>query len=336
MVIGGPFVGAFIDRYGRKKLMLAGVVVYALAGASGAFAQTLAALLVGRAVLGLATVAVMTSATTLITDYYRGTARSRFLGLQGAFMGFSGTLLLPIGGLLADINWHIPFLIYAGALLLLPLLAFALYEPARGGGGVSAAADHPAPVRLMLLIYGVVIVMQVVFNTVPVQLPFFLQNLVSAGGSESGIAVAIMTLSFAVSSAFFGTLAARFDYLRLMITGFLLTAAGYLLLGLAHDWTLVLLGLPLGGFGMGLVMPNVSVWLANETPAALRGRLMGGLTTAVFLGQFISPVISEPLSSAVGLAGVYQLAGVLVLALALSFTLTLPRIRRLTPLRSQP
>ena len=64
----------------------------------------------------------------------------------------------------------------------------------------------------------------------------------------------------------------------------------------------------------GLMMvPNLNVWLANETPAALRGRVLGGFTTALFLGQFLSAVVSQPVSAAVGLAGLYLSAGALLL-----------------------
>jgi MFS family permease len=78
-----------------------------------------------------------------------------------------------------------------------------------------------------------------------------------------------------------------------------------------------MLGLPIGGFGIGLLMPNLNVWLANQTPAALRGRALGGFTTAVFLGQFLSPIVSQPLINGVGIATTYGLVGKLLLLLSL-------------------
>ncbi len=59
---------------------------------------------------------------------------------------------------------------------------------------------------------------------------------------------------------------------------------------------MVLIGLAIGGLGIGLLIPNMSVCLTSYTPAALRGKFLGGLTTSFFLGQFISPFISQPLS----------------------------------------
>jgi hypothetical protein len=47
----------------------------------------------------------------------------------------------------------------------------------------------------------------------------------------------------------------------------------------------------------------------SVTPVSFRGRVLGGLTTAFFLGQFISLILSQPLSSVVGLGVTYRLAG---------------------------
>ena len=112
IVIGSPIAGIIIDKFGRKPLLAASVLLYGLAGSSGSYLESLELILVGRALLGFAVAGVMTSATTLITDYFTGQARASFIGLQAAFMGFGGVLFLSLGGRLADLNWHAPFLIY--------------------------------------------------------------------------------------------------------------------------------------------------------------------------------------------------------------------------------
>jgi len=78
---------------------------------------------------------------------------------------------------------------------------------------------------------------------------------------------------------------------------------------------MILIELAIAGLGIGLLMPNMSVCLTSSTPAALRGRILGGLTTSFFLGQFISPFISQPLSQWVGLGTTYGLAGGLMLGM---------------------
>ena len=64
------------------------------------------------------------------------------------------------------------------------------------------------------------------------------------------------------------------------------------------------------------MMPNLNVWLSNEVPNVLRGRALGGLTTFMFLGQFLSPIVSQPVSQALGMTATYGLAGVVLVVAA--------------------
>ena len=64
-------------------------------------------------------------------------------------------------------------------------------------------------------------------------------------------------------------------------------------------------------------MPNLKVWLSSIIPDILRGRALGGLTTFLFLGQFISPFVSQPIAHWIGLGKTYSLTGILLLAVVI-------------------
>ncbi|MGL5795290.1 MAG: MFS transporter, partial [Waterburya sp.] len=81
----------------------------------------------------------------------------------------------------------------------------------------------------------------------------------------------------------------------------------------------VLLGLIIAGLGFGLLMPNLTVWLSSIIADALRGRALGGLTSFFFLGQFLSPLVAQPITNALGLGRTYSLTGVAMLIVALVF-----------------
>jgi hypothetical protein len=51
--------------------------------------------------------------------------------------------------------------------------------------------------------------------------------------------------------------------------------------------------------------------LTSIAPDNLRGRVLSGITTAFFLGQFLSPLISQPLSKAIRLGSTYGAAALL-------------------------
>jgi hypothetical protein len=78
------------------------------------------------------------------------------------------------------------------------------------------------------------------------------------------------------------------------------------------------------------MVPNLNVWLANESPPELRGRVLGGLTTAMFLGQFLSPFVGQPVSTAVGMGGAFLSAAVLVLLMVPVSMVTRRQLRAMT------
>lgn len=329
IAVAGPVAGYAVDRVGRKTVLIVSTFLFGVAGTAGYIAPTLTWLLISRAVLGVAAGGLMTSLATLIADYYRGAARARFMGRQAAVMGFGGAASLALGGVLADVGWRVPFLTYCFAIVVLPSIVLVLHEPladercaekplpASGPGQcvvesmraarratLPRARVSSAPAILVLFVYSVVFGMQLLFTLIPVQLPFHLQEVSAATPYQSGLAIAVTSLSYALVSMACGRLAPRWQHPTVLSAGSALMGAGYLLLWLAGGWALILVGLVLAGAGQGLLIPDLSVWLADETGARSRGRVLGGLTTALFLGVFVSPVVGQPLNAAVGFRGV--------------------------------
>jgi len=335
IVIGSPISGVIIDRFGRKPLLAASVLFYGLAGSSGFVLNSLGSILIGRALLGLAVGAIMTSATTLIADYYVGAARAYFMGLQAAFMGFGGVVFLSLGGWLAEFNWHAPFLIYLFALVILPFIVLFLYEPNRPiirttSQGTEQLDQSFLPIKLLVLIYGVAVLTQIIFYMIPVQLPFYLKSLTNASASQSGLAIAFATLFSSFASLAYGRVKTRLDFISILTLIFGLLGVGYVIIGRVQSYEQILIGLAVSGLGLGLLMPNLTVWVSAVVTDALRGRALGGVTTFFFFGQFLSPIFSQPLSEQIGLGTTYSLAGGLLLLLALTFVAMKQQIIALT------
>jgi MFS family permease len=324
IVLAGPLTGWFLDRKGRLPLLVPAMLLYAIAGSSGLYLDTIWAILAGRALLGVAVAGIMTSATTLIADYYKGHERSQFMGWQAAFMNFGGIFFLTAGGGLAELGWRWPFTIYLTALLLVPLTFYSLTEPVREKN-IHDSGNNPNPVynhvRLLAAIYGIAFLGMLIFYFIPLQIPFYLNELVGAGPAASGIAIAIVTLFALITSFGYGRIKIYMDYIQVFGLTFGLMGAGYLVIGLGTGYASVLTGLAISGLGTGLMFPNLNVWLTFEMPENIRGRSVGGLTTAIFLGQFISPVAGQPLTGLFGAGILFIGTGAFMMLLALVFAL---------------
>jgi MFS family permease len=350
-----PFVGLIVDKMGRKRVLIVSILAGAVAGISGFFVETIGLLLAGRAILGIAVAGSMTSATTLIADYYEGPARSGFLGLQAGIMGLGAAFVLAVAGIMADISWRTPFLIYLVPFIVLPFVVLYLYEPkvdqwcdedvaALGDGaacagaaaredqrfGVPIAKKEPIPYGLLSFIYAAVLVMVVLYFTIPIQLPFYLLEKTQASATQSGLSVSVATLFFALSSMFLAKRMAKLDHITVLLLGFSLIGIGMALITVSEGSAIMYPGLILAGTGIGIAFPNLYVWLANSAPVAIRGRALGGMNTALFLGQFMSPIIAQPVVASFDLGRLFLISAILCLALVPIIFAARDRLRTMT------
>lgn len=112
IALSAIIAGIIIDKIGRLKLLGAALIFYAVGGSSGYWLDNIYLILAGRALLGICVGITMTVVTTLVADYYQGKARQKFAGLQIAIMSIGGIIFITLGGILADIGWRVPFLLY--------------------------------------------------------------------------------------------------------------------------------------------------------------------------------------------------------------------------------
>lgn len=324
-----PAAGFLVDRFGRRPLLLASLALFAVAGASGLFLDTLPALLAGRAVLGIAVGGIMTATTALVGDFFQGPARDRYMGLQQAFVGIGGTIFLTGGGFLAEVHWRGPFLIYTVAILLLPAALAFLPEPRRVRAAGSATGEGKLDGRTIALLgtlFLAAAVNMIAFYMMPTQLPFYLEHLGFAAPSLAGAAIGAGQLVGVVSALAFAPLRRSLGIMGVFGLGFVSAGLSFLLLSGAESYLGVLVAMAVSGVCMGTIMPNFAAAAMLLAPPALRGRVSGLLVSSIFAGQFLSPVVSQPLIASSGYGGAYAMVGSIVLILGVAaFAIRLAR-----------
>jgi MFS family permease len=320
IAICSPIAGRLIDRYGRLKILRPALVLYAFAGASGYLLNNLYHILISRAVLGVSVGLSMTIVITLIADYFEGMERQKFAGLQIAFMSLGGILFIGLAGILADISWRYPFLIYLSSLLVLPLAIMFLHEPLAVEKNNDATQQAKAPSILWLLFLNTMI-MWIIFFLIPVQIPFHLKAIGIEKNALIGAAIAMSTVFSAISSFSYSRIKGRLSFLSVFSMGYLLMATGFVCISISGTYVLVVIGLMLSGLGMGIMIPNTNVWVMKITPPEIRGKEIGKLTTFWFLGQFLSPIIIFPVLKALSLSSTFMLAAGFLLLISIGFLL---------------
>ncbi|MHA7834555.1 MAG: MFS transporter [Algiphilus sp.] len=339
IVIAAPWAGRACDRRGCKPVLLAGLALYVAAGSAGALVPSLAMLLLSRAVLGIGIACLMTATTTMIADSTRGSEQTRLLGLQGAFMAGGGVVFVFAGGLAAELHWRVAFGVYLLALVLLPAM-LRLPETRQAGGAAAQAAQRVPATRLLRqvgVIYLLAFLGMALFYLVPVYMPFLLSDRFALSTGWVGAFIALGNLAAMVSGMQFGRVRARVPALGMVaLTGGLL-AVGYAVVAVAHSMPVFLLGLLIAGTGLGFMVPNLNHWAVQATDPAQRGRALGGLTTAFFLGQFASPLLAQPVAGQWGNGGLYAAAAaVLATGAAAAAAVALRSMSRSARLRSTP
>ncbi len=323
VILSGSRVGELVDSQGRRRVLMAGLLVYGVGGTSGLYLPNLPLLLLGRLVLGVGVAAVMTAATTLIADMTGGEGRRRLLGFQAAFMGAGGLVFLSVGGRLADGDWRWPFAVYAVSFLLVPAVKMVI--PVEGAVAHEVQAGGK-PGRRIWHLYLAAGLGFALFFLLPVQLPFLLTRKFALSAWHTGLTLGLMTMVAAGSSLAFVVLVRRISPAAVLAWTFGLMAPGLAMMGLAGSWSLALLGGAVFGAGIGMLTPNLNTWIAALVEPRQRGRAVGNLNTATFVGQFISPLLVAPfLEAGVSLTAVFVGGAVVSGLVALSTALFLER-----------
>ena len=318
IALSAIIAGIIIDKIGRLKLLGAALISYAVGGSSGYWLDNIYLILAGRALLGICVGITMTVVTTLVADYYQGKARQKFAGLQIAIMSIGGIIFITLGGILADIGWRVPFLLYFFSLLILPATYLFLKEPAETAGIKKIQSDKKSP-AIIWLVFGNIMLMWIIFFIIPVQIPFYLKSIGIEKNTLIGIAIASSTLFSAVSSFSYSRIKDILGFRQIFGVGYLLMALAYATIAFGNSFEMVLLGMLLAGLGMGLMIPNANVWVMQLAPLEIRGREIGRLTTFWFMGQFLSPLILLPFLDYFTQANLFYVLGGILLLLSLLF-----------------
>ena len=136
-----PVAGALADRYGRKPVLVAALLLFGLAGTAIAFTTDFRVALALRLLQGVGFAGIVPTLITSIGDFYDGSREATAQGLRFTVSGLSQAAFPLLAGVLVATAWQYPFLLFAVALPAAAAVAVWFEEPTADDGDVERAAD---------------------------------------------------------------------------------------------------------------------------------------------------------------------------------------------------
>lgn len=131
--------GALSDRFGRKPLLLAGLVLAAAGSVLSALAPTLALLTLARVLQGAGSAAGLVLGRAMVQDFFTGPERTRMMAMVGMVMGVVPPAATLLGGHLhVSLGWRANFVVVA-------VFAVVLFVAAWRGLPAREPESRPAP-----------------------------------------------------------------------------------------------------------------------------------------------------------------------------------------------
>jgi MFS family permease len=154
---------------------------------------------------------------------------------------------------------------------------------------------------------------------IPVQIPFLMKFVLKTNNTQAGFAIAFSTLGSALISLSYRKFKLRFTFQRIYSFSFSLMCCGFCIIAFSSEYWHALIGLFISGTGVGLLIPNTNFWLVETAPELIRGRIVGMLNSSYFVGQFISPIVVQPLIDIYSIQNAFLIAGIILITISVFF-----------------
>ncbi|HQS68588.1 MAG: MFS transporter [Novosphingobium sp. 28-62-57] len=319
------FAGFLVDRFGRRRLLIAAAAIYGVVGMAPLALNDLDAIYVSRLALGVPEAILLTALNTLIGDYWDGKERRNWLALQNMVGPFLASGAILLSGHLTGIFWNASFMIY-GVGFLICLLSWAfIYEPRQDIGLPStklAAAEGASAFPIKgVVTYGVVTLLSSALYYVFIINGAIVWGEIGVTSSQEVAKLSAIPSLFIIAGAVLFWLTGRWGLGPYgQITMFLsFLGTGLVLVGFAQDWRWMTAGMIVQQTGAGMAIPVLIGWAQSFLPFEHRGRGMGVWTACFFLGQFTSPLLISLSRQTMGtMQGAFVVAGTIGIAGALA------------------
>ena len=333
-----------ISRWLRTRaIATTGLLLYVAAGAGCFFVDDIYVLLVMRALLGISVGLIMPLSTGLLAYYFPPEEQARLMGLSAAMNQMGGVVATLLAGLLATIQWNYAFLVYLMGLIAVVMVWLWLPDEKLGSSNKRGIPFEPRQllkltsssfvttrqfeqVRLLSLlqtfhpsVIGMLLLMMIFFVFPTNFAVIASQQTALSSEAITMIMVGLDVVAFFVGLVFGGLMHTFRRGVKYFAPLFFLL--GYLLLAcpecsMVNCQLSIILGSAFIGIANGVGVPYLNTIASIKGGKNSATTVMPLLSAALYLGQFVSPLVVIPLShslSGADLTAPYKVAILLCL-----------------------
>jgi MFS family permease len=293
-------VGWLADRWGRKEVMITGLLAQAALSLIYLFISDPILFILLRFTEGMAAAAILPSARALVVDIMPPEKQGEAFGIFNAFFN-AGFLLGPgIGGLLASTGYASAFVGAALCrVLAIAIIIFTVHPPRRAiaftskeSRAISSKALFTSPlVGAYILAFGDYLYLGFDLTLSPL----WLHDHLGASVAVIGLAYITWSIPNTLLSPVTGRLADRASRSLLILAFGLAQVPLYIILGLANNMVLVIVLYGVHGAVYAFIQPAVDSLVATSSAREVRARVQGLYATVGLIGAFVGASGFSPL-----------------------------------------
>lgn len=296
IIITSLFFRTVSKRLRTRSIAIIGLVLYVIAGAGCFFVREIHVLLAMRALLGVSVGLIMPLSTGLLAYYFPPSELARLMGLSAAMNQMGGVVATLLAGLLATIEWKYAFLVYVLGLIALVMVLMWLPNEQLSSNDKQGNPFEP---RHLLKFHPSVIgmfMLMLIFFIFPTNFAIIASEQTSLSPQAiTMIMVGLDMVAFFVGLAF-GQLMKTFRRpIKYFAPLSFIIGYGLYLLGSVPS---LLCGSAFIGVAAGVGVPYLNTIASIKGGKNSATTVMPLLSAALYLGQFVSPIVVMALAQA--------------------------------------
>ncbi len=317
-------IGRLADTYSKKKIIIAGLIVYAVISLIYPYVPSPEILILVRVFHGVGSSMMMPVAMAYAMNL---TPK----GQEGKYMGYLNTALFSgfgtgpfIGGYIYE-NYSTKMVFNTmSALIVISLILTIIFVPDEKTLGMKPR-KKPVPLKKILgnktlssiMIYRSVNALG--RGTIMSFLPLYVVQILGISSTYVGVILSTGIFLTAFLQVPMGSLADRVNKKMLLISGGVIAAIGYFYMVQTQTITQIFVARIIVSIGSALSLPAVMAIITKEGKEMGAGSTVGVFNTAMSIGQIIGPILSGFLLDAYGMGSVFHFSSVISLLSVLSF-----------------